>query len=279
MTTWHVEDTTLARYADGNLDEARVFSIEAHVISCAVCRSALARHADPHRLDRMWGDVLEAVDAPRPGPVERLLRALGVREHLARLLAATPSLRLSWFLSVAVALGFSVLAAHRGQGDAGLFLFLSVAPVLPVAGVAMAYGPGVDPTYEVGVAAPMRSFSLLMVRSVAVLASTSVLAGAAGLFLPTLDWTVAAWVLPSLGLTAASLALATLASPLRTAGLVMFLWLAGVVASIVGPSGPVSPERAFAFRPAGQLAFLALAVAGCFVIAVRRDRLERQGQG
>ena len=153
---------------------------------------------------------------------------------------------------------------------------MTVAPLLPVAGVAVAYGPRVDPTYEVGVAAPMRSFSLLMVRSVAVLVSSTLLAGAAALFLPTLDWTIAAWVLPSLGLTSASLALATVAPPVRTAGAVAFLWLGGVVTSLLGPSGAVSPQRAFAFRPAGQIAFMALAAIGGLVLVIRRDALEGQ---
>src|SRR6266571_1357630 len=67
------------------LDEARVFSIEAHLIACDVCRTALSPQANPERLERMWSEVVEAVDSPRPGPVERILRALGVKDHLARL--------------------------------------------------------------------------------------------------------------------------------------------------------------------------------------------------
>ncbi|HEX9234839.1 MAG TPA: zf-HC2 domain-containing protein [Actinomycetota bacterium] len=279
MTTWHVEEAVLARYAQGDLDEARVFSIEAHLIACDVCRTALSPQANPERLERMWSEVVEAVDSPRPGPVERILRALGVKDHLARLLAATPSLRLSWFGAVAVALGFSVLAAHEGHGSGGLVLFLAVAPLLPVLGVAVAYGPGVDPTHEIGVAAPMRSFRLLMIRAVAVLLSTTILAGAAALLLPTLDWTVAAWLLPSLGLTAASLALATVAPPLQTGGVVAFLWLAVVAASLSRPGGPIAPQRVFAFRPAGQIAFLALAVAASAAVAIRREALERQKAG
>jgi hypothetical protein len=279
MTMWHVEDEMLVRYAEGDLDEPRIFSIEAHLLSCEICRGALAQQASAERLEHMWGEVLEAVESPRPGPVERLLQALGVREHTARLLSATPSLRLSWFLAVAMALGFSVVAAHAKPNDAGQLLFLCVAPLLPVAGVAVAFGPGVDPTYEIGVASPLKNFNLLMTRAVAVLLSTTILAGMSALFLPSLDWTAAAWLLPALGLTATTLALATMTSPLRTAGVVTFLWLTGVVAGIAGPRGPIRPERLFAFRPVGQVAFLALAIVAAVVIALRREALERQGEG
>jgi hypothetical protein len=276
MTTWHVEEQMLYRYADGELDEARVFSIEAHLLACESCRSAVAPRVSADELDRMWSEVVEAVEAPRPGVVERALITLGVHEHLARLLAATPSLRLSWFLAVSITLAFAVAAAHGASGEAGRVLFLSVAPLLPLAGVAVAFGPGVDPTYEVGLAAPLRIFHLLMIRAAAVVLSTVILAGVAALFLPTLDWSAAAWLLPALGLATASLALATIASPLRTASVMTFLWLATVVSSIAGRGAPVAPERVFAFTAPGQITFLLVALVAGGVIAIRREALERQ---
>jgi ABC-2 type transport system ATP-binding protein len=91
-------------------------------------------------------------------------------------------------LAVAAALTFGVAAAH--QSSRGLAFFLIVAPMLPLAGVAVAFGPGVDPTYEIGLASPMRSLRLLLVRAAAVLATTAPLAAAAGLLLPVVDWAV-----------------------------------------------------------------------------------------
>jgi hypothetical protein len=38
-----------------------------------------------------------------------------------------------------------------------MLLFLVMAALLPVAGVAAAYGPGVDPAYDVGRASPCRA--------------------------------------------------------------------------------------------------------------------------
>src|SRR5438445_3428947 len=102
--SWHAEADLLQRYADETLDDARAYSLEAHLLRCARCRAELAPTADAAQLDRMWASVVERVDAPAPGLVERGLLEIGVREHAARLLAATPSLRLSWLGAEAIAL-------------------------------------------------------------------------------------------------------------------------------------------------------------------------------
>ena len=176
---WHADPDAVSRYASDQLDEARMSSLEAHFLACGRCRALLSPLADAGALERVWSEIEEAIDAPRPGVVERALLRFGVPDHLSRLLAATPSLRLSWFAAVAVALAFAVLAAHGGHP--GLVMFLAMAPLIPVAGVAAAFGPGIDPTYEIGVAAPLRSFTQLLIRSAAVLVVSLVLIGVAAL--------------------------------------------------------------------------------------------------
>ncbi|MGH2727575.1 MAG: zf-HC2 domain-containing protein, partial [Actinomycetota bacterium] len=176
-------------------------------------------------------------------------------------------LRASWILAVAIALGFAVGAAHVGRG--GLLLFLILAPLLPVAGVAVAYGPGMDPAYEVGLTAPMRSFRLLFLRAVAVLATTTILAGVAAMFLPRLDWTVVAWLLPSLGLTLVSLALATVISPVVAAATVAAGWIALTTLGLAAARDDFA-----AFRGPSQTAFAVMAIASAVVIAVRNQTFE-----
>lgn len=274
MTTWHADTTLLSTYASGDLDEARAYSLEAHLLACDRCRAGVAGVSDREQLDRMWAEVTEAHDAPGMGVVERGLVRLGVRDHVARLLAATPSLRLSWFGAEALALGFAVLAANaavtEGGRELGMFLFLVVAALLPVGGVAAAYGPGLDPTYEVSLASPMRSFGLLMTRAAAVLGTSTVLAGLAALALPGLDWAAVAWLLPSLGLTFASLALATRLRPLVAAGSVTFVW---VTVSLVAAYR--SDDRFVIFRGGGQAAFLVVITLSAIVIARRREAFEQ----
>ena len=140
-TKWHVHPGTLDDYLAGRLDPPRVLSVEAHMARCPRCRAAIP--AERSWLDDSWAEILDAVDRPRLSPVERLLRVLGVPEHRARLLAATPTLRRSWLLALLAVLAFALLAAQVDGGH--VLVFLVVAPVLPVLAVAAAYGPKVDP--------------------------------------------------------------------------------------------------------------------------------------
>jgi hypothetical protein len=274
-TTWHADVALLERYAAQELDDARVYSLETHLLACETCRAELAQVVDAAQLDRMWETVAESVDPPQPGVVERVLHGLGVRDHVARLLAATPSLRLSWFVAEAIALGFAVLAADAlsgrgGRTDPAMLVFLIVAALLPVAGVAAAYGPGLDPTYEVGLAAPMRSSRLLLTRAAAVLGTSTVLAAVAALSLPTHDWTTAAWMLPSFGLTLACLALATWVRPWAAAVGVTFAWFLVAVIATYGRA-----DRLTAFRGGGQLAFVLVIAVSAWVLARRRGAFDQ----
>ncbi len=263
----HVDTRLLAAYADGDVEAAHAFSIEAHVVECAVCQVAIAQAADASRLERVWSDVEERLDAPRVGRVEAALVRIGVPGHLARLLAATPSLTLSWLAAVIVVLACGVLLAQ--QGERGLLMFLCVAALLPLAGVAAAFGRGVDPTYELAVAAPFSSVRLLLIRAAAVLAVTITLAGAAALALPGFGWSAAAWLLPSLGLTIVSLALATYVAPLTAFAAVSATWIGVVLLSALATG-----ERLAAFGAGAQVAFALLACCAAAVLALRRDHLE-----
>jgi hypothetical protein len=210
---------------------------------------------------------VEAIDSPRPRLFERLLLFMRVNDHVARVLAATASLQLSWLLAVAMALAFGVVASNAGGRN--VILFLVVAPLLPVAGVAAAYGPGTDPSYEIVASAPMSSFRLLLLRAATVLATTMALAGAASAGLPDVGPLAAAWLLPALGLTVSSLALATVIAPTSAAGVVGAAWLLSVtVAAVAGD------DRFAAFGGRGQLVAAAVLVLAALVLASRRDALE-----
>jgi hypothetical protein len=266
---WHADGEVLAAYAAGRLDVAGTWSVEAHLTRCAACRELSGALAEPERLRRGRAALIATVDVPRTGPLERLLVRLGVPDHTARLLAATPALRGSWLLAVAATLVFAVLAARLGSGPDASLAFLTVAPLLPLAGIAVAYGPGIDPTYEIGLAAPMRSFKLLLLRAAAVLGTTTVLAAAAGLALPGLGLAAAGWLLPALGLAACSLALATAVEPLRATGLSAGAWVAAVLVT-VAPPGPSS----VLFAAPGQAAFAILGLLAAVVVGLRRGRFE-----
>jgi len=225
--------------------------VESHLLACAACRGGVAPAAPAARLDAIWAQIEEAVDTPRRRPVERALVRLGVHDHTARLLAATPSLTTAWLLSVTASLVFALAAAQ--STPRGVLLFLAVAPVLPVAGVAAAFGRDTDPTYDVALAAPYPSFRLLLLRTAAVLASTVLLVGLAALLLPTAPGLAAAWLLPALALSTATLALSARVPAAAAAGAVVALWL-GALFTAVRATGSTYG----AFGVVGQTACLAL---------------------
>lgn len=269
--SWHVPSDVLSSYAHGRIDPVQAYSVEAHLPSCAQCTAQIAALTDRARLTRAWEEIEERLDAPRRGPVEAALVRLAVPEHLARLLGATPALRVSWLLACAIALGFAVWAASL-RPDEGIIYFLVLAPLLPLAGVAAAFGPDVDPAYEIGLAAPMRSFTLLLIRALAVLGTTSAMATIAAIALPGLHWSAAAWLLPALGLTLVSLVLATRVSAPAAGGLLASVWVL-----TVSGGWRLTDEPLFVFGPAGQIACALLAAAAALVLTRDIHRFDRRG--
>jgi len=98
---------------------------------------------------------------------------------------------------------------------------------------------------------------------------TTLIAAAAALALPGLDWTVAAWLLPSLGLTLAALGLATSVGPVTAGALVAGTWVFIVLGAWQASGDPLN-----AFGDAGQLACLGVALAGLAAVLVRRDSFD-----
>lgn len=269
--TWHASDAIIGSYVEDSLDPARASSLEAHLLSCASCRERVAPLVRQTHQEHVWAGIQSEMDAPQPGPVEGLLSRIGLPGNVARLLTATPSLSFSWLGAVALTLIFAVVVAN--QSPRGVLVFLLLVPLLPVAGVAAAYGPGIDPTYEIGLASPMSSFRILLIRTTAVLATTLTLVGLFGLGVPGLDWAPAVWLLPGLVLTLSSLALATWVPPLWAAGLVSGLWIGGVVVAD-RVSGPIQP----AFQAQAQAVFVAVGVVAMVILITRRRTFELRSE-
>ncbi|WP_030955680.1 zf-HC2 domain-containing protein, partial [Streptomyces sp. NRRL S-481] len=248
--SWHVPEEDLHAYARGELAAPALWSADAHLTSCARCRGVLAEVSDPVVLDTGWERLDAELDAPRTGLLESLLVRLGVAGHTARLLAAAPVLRRSWLAAVVAVLLLSVGAAHTVRDGEFPTLFLALAPLLPLAGVALSYGPALDPTYEMAVVAPMHGFRLLMIRTAAVLGVALGLNGLATLALPDYGLRALAWLLPALALTAAGLALTPRLGPVLAPSLTAGAWVGLLVvadALRAGAEAPLAP-----FTAAGQ---------------------------
>ena len=237
--TWHADDALLAGYVAGNAGPVNGASLEQHLLTCSTCRARIATHLPAAPLDLVWGRIRQQAEAPAPTPVQRALLRLGLPESDALLVAAAPSLRSSWLLGLAGTLGFVALAAKFG-GHQGLAYFLLVAPLVPVAGVAFAYGPDVDPAYEVGRAAAYPWTRLLLLRAAAVLATCLPLVAVTSLVVPGMHATAFAWLLPALAFSAVVLAASTWCRPAVAASAVGLGWACAVgAAALVRDVGAV----------------------------------------
>ncbi|GLW49832.1 hypothetical protein Stsp02_54930 [Streptomyces sp. NBRC 14336] len=263
--TWHVSEADLRAYAHAELAAPMLWSADTHLASCAECRAALAEVSAP--VDLGWERLDAELDAPRPGLFERLLVRLGAADHTARLLAATPVLRRSWLASVVFLLVATVFAVHSSGSPT---LFLALAPLLPLAGVAASYGPALDPTYEMAVVSPVHGFRLLMIRTVAVLTAGLVLNGLATLALPSYGLRALAWLLPALALTATALALTPRFGPVLAPSLVGGAWAALIaIADAMADGGSLAP-----FTAAGQGAAATVAALAAGLLYLVRDRFD-----
>ena len=273
MNLTHIDEQLLIGYCELSVTASTAAAIEAHLMSCASCRAELANVAISAQDGLMnqqsvWDGVLERVDRPTRSITERLLGAMRVRPDTAKLLATTPALRLAWLAAVVLVAAFAVAAA-RIEAD-GPWLLLVIAPLLPVAGVATAYGPALDPTHEIGVAAPMSDLRLTLLRTLAVIATTIPPLAVAALVAPAGGWAVFGWVLPSFALVAITLALSTVTSPERAGAIAGLGWLVALVVLIDRDRAGDFVDRSLIFHSAGQTTLAVVAVIGAAIVATRK---------
>ena len=266
--TWHADHDLLAAYVAGALDPVNGASVEQHLDRCAECRTSIRPLVDQPMLESAWSSILETVESPELPLPARVARRLGVSEPTSILLGATASLRTAWLSSAFVALGFAVGAVYWSGGGA-LAPFLLVAPLVPVLGVAAAYGPHEDPLESLIVTASYGRTRLILLRTLGVLGSVLPFAVVAGLFVPGPVWIAVAWLGPAVALVPVMMATSSFVGPRVGAAVVTLAW-AGVVlptVRVLPPTWPVEAEQ--------QLAYAALAGISLVVLFLR-SRQDRQ---
>jgi hypothetical protein len=158
-------------------------------------------------LDRVWTGVAAQVWRRTPGLMERAAAWLLRSPGLARALVTTPSLLLGWVIASAVILAAG-MAASLGTGTPYVAL---VAPAVAGAGIAYAYGPGIDPAWELSRSLAVSDRMVLLVRALAVFGLNAVLGMAASAASGAAATVTFGWLVPMTAVCALALAAATLA--------------------------------------------------------------------
>ena len=158
-------------------------------------------------LNRVWVGVAGQVWQRRPGPLERLAGRLLRSPGLARALVITPSLLLGWVVATAVVLAAG-LAATLGTGTPYVAL---LAPAVAGAGIAYAYGPGIDPAWELSRSMAVSDRMVLLVRALAVFALNAGLGVVASAASGAAAAVTFGWLVPMTAVSALALAVATVA--------------------------------------------------------------------
>ena len=181
-------------------------------------------------LHRVWLGVAAEVWRRRPGLAERLAGRALRSPGLARALVTTPSLLLGWVIASAVVLAAGMFAT-LGTGTPFVALF---APAVAAAGIAYAYGPGIDPAWELSQSMAVSDRMVLLVRALAVFALNAALGLAASAASGTAAAVTFGWLVPMTALCAVALAVATVTRSANT----------GVAAGVAGWALIVMSEQA-----------------------------------
>jgi hypothetical protein len=162
---------------------------------------------DDINLDRVWTSVAAEVWRRHPGWLERTAARLLRSPGLARALLTTPSLLAPWLVSTVVVFGAGALL-RLGPGQPAVWL---LAPAIAAVGIACAYGPGIDPAWELCYSMPVSERMVLLTRAVAVFAVNAVLGLVASAASGAAASLTFGWLLPMTAICGLTLAVAVAA--------------------------------------------------------------------
>ena len=210
-------------------------------------------------LSKVWTGVAAEVWRRHPGWLERAAARLLRSPGLARTLLITPSLLLPWVISTVVVFGVGALI-DTGPGQPLVWL---LAPAVAAVGIAFAYGPAIDPAWELSASCAVTDRMVLLTRAVVVFALNAAL----GLLASAASGAVAGltfgWLIPMTAVCALALAVAV-ATRSASVGAA-----AGVAAWIMAVLGGRAAGGQLSTAVTNANAYLPyLAVAGCCAVIV-----------
>jgi len=125
------------------------------------------------------------------------------------------------------------LSAALWTPTRALALLILAAPLLPMAGVAAAYGAEADPTHEITLSAPYSKIRLLLMRTGLVVVTCVPLTIVAAVPIAGPWWLSVVWLLPALAFVLTTLAAATYMPPTYAAAGIAVAWIAISAPAIV----------------------------------------------
>lgn len=267
MSGWHVDESALTGFVARRLEPLERSSVEAHLMGCITCRSALGRvsggSAGSLSFDRLWDRVQTRIEHQTAPRTSRWLRRLGVTEPDTVVLRTIGSQTLQWTIATTLVLGVAALAAVLTIHDSARLGFVLLAPILPPLGVAATYVLTPTSTALLERAAPYSPARLLLWRTTYAVATAVPASIGLGAVIPGDEWLAFAWLLPSAACTAIVLVAATWRDPVVPAVAVSTVW-AGVVSAWW-----VRDLLEAVAAPATQFTSLTVAVAAAVVFARR----------
>ena len=218
-------------------------------------------------LGRVWLGVAAQVWRREPGWAERAAARLLRSPGLARALVTTPSLLLGGLIATPVVLVAGVLAT-LGTGTPYVPL---LAPAVAAAGIAYAYGPGIDPAWELSRSMAVSDRMVLLVRAVAVFGLNAALGLAASAASGAAAALAFGWLVPMTAVCCLALAAATLA---RSANIGVAAGMSGWVITVLAGQAAAGRLTAVITDSSLILPYLAFA-ACCGAVAAYATRIPR----
>ncbi|GAB2622135.1 hypothetical protein Aab01nite_76690 [Paractinoplanes abujensis] len=252
----HIPAASLAAYTAGDpaLDDTAVWTIEVHLENCGDCRARLAAAAPP-ALTTLLDDVQVMIDrGVRTGPEPVRRRAWRHFAHRWAMWELVP-----WLATIAVAVAAAFFLDRTFPQRPSLVLLL--APIAPLAGMAVAWSRRRDPGWEIVAGTARAGLELMLRRTTVILAVVLPPLALAGW---RLGMSPALWLLPALTFTAATLLLGGRIGVVRAAAILGGAWFLAVVTPAV-----ITADIPVLIEPASAPGWAVAALAGT-VLAVWR---------
>ncbi|MFF2542523.1 zf-HC2 domain-containing protein [Kitasatospora sp. NPDC058063] len=270
MSREHASSQLIDDYARGDTTIAAdtVWALEAHLETCAPCRSRLAASVATG-----VPGIAALVDTVRAGLEPQLDAAAAVAPRRYRpgwvsswlTPVMTPWLAMTAVVTLLALLLDAVAPAERFGGSSLVSL---IAPVLPLCGVAASWSSGLDPAHELTASTARAGLPLLLRRTTAVLVVVLPPLLLGGWLTGTM--TAAQWLLPSLAFTSTALALGSVIGVTRAAVGLALAWGAVVLAP-ASLTGRVPSVLQLALQPDRLPLWGLLLALGAGAVIARRD--------